>query len=298
MVDLIVVGGGPSGISCAIEAKRRGLSVILAEKENIGGAVKYARKIENFPPFNSISGKELSKKLQDYFINSKIDFLPFEVKEINWQQNKKFILEMKNGKKVEAKSIYLATGQEDFIPEEYSSFVHLIKTPKSILQARQHSREILIYGGGDVAFDVALSLTDLQCNVMIACRSYIKAKNILQKEAKAKGIKILENFIVQNIRKEDNKIKVSLRNETRTIESIFDDVVFAVGKKPFMPKINLSLDVNLKKLIPSTIFHLNQIGIFLGGDLIRDKNRNVGVAVGDGITATFNINLFLKGKRI
>ncbi len=293
MVDLFVVGGGPSGISCAVEAKRLGFSVLLAEKENIGGTIKYARKIENFPPFTGVSGKELSQKFADFFSESHIEYIPIEVIEINFQ-NETFLAMLQNGRKVEAKSVYLATGQEDFIPSEYSSFAHLIKTPKCILDSKIHSKEILIYGGGDVAFDVALSLADLQCYLTVACRSKIKAKDLLQKEAEVKGIEILENFFVQNIQEKGNKKKVVLKKRKKSIELLCDEVVFAVGKKPSLPEINLPF--NFKEFTTSTIRKLNKIGIFCGGDLIRGRNRNVGIAVGDGIAAAFNINLFLKGK--
>ena len=63
--DIIVIGGGPAGLTAAIYARRAGKSVLVLEKENFGGQIAGSPKVENFPGFASISGAELSQRLYD-----------------------------------------------------------------------------------------------------------------------------------------------------------------------------------------------------------------------------------------
>ena len=82
MVDVVIVGGGVAGISSAIESQRRGMKNILIEKNELGGTLDLARKIENFPPLLAISGKELKKKFNNFFTFNGLNFLRDEVVEI------------------------------------------------------------------------------------------------------------------------------------------------------------------------------------------------------------------------
>ena len=63
MYDIIVIGGGPAGLTAAIYARRAGKSVLIFEKDGFGGQMTHSPKIENYPGYNEISGLELSDKM-------------------------------------------------------------------------------------------------------------------------------------------------------------------------------------------------------------------------------------------
>jgi len=294
MFDLIVVGGGAAGISCANEAKRLGLNAVIIEKNQLGGSVKYARKINNFPPFPSISGKALFEKFKKFAEKSNLCVIFDEVEQVSFYGNL-FQTKNKSGKCFEGRSVFIATGQIDYIKEEYSSFKGLIKKSEDALLENYAGRTIIVYGGGDVAFDIALSLSDSNAKTMVICRSEPKAKPVLLKEAYGKKIEILPHCPIKHIQKFKDKKIVSLNKRGSTTEILCDEVVFATGKKPQLPKLNLPFEV--ENFDQSTLQTLSKIGVFLGGDIIRGRNRNVGVAVGDGLTAAFNVFNFLKGEK-
>ncbi|MCX7829680.1 MAG: NAD(P)/FAD-dependent oxidoreductase [Acidobacteria bacterium] len=294
MFDIIVIGGGPAGISCAKEAERLGLKVAIIEKSHLGGSVRYARKIENFPPFLSVSGIELSNSFEDFISKSRIKILMDEVLEISLCGSL-LLLKTKKLKTIKSKSVFVATGQIDMIPKEYICFEDLIMKSKDIVSMDCDGKEIIVYGGGDVAFDNSMSLSDRNAKVTIVCKSIVKAKPILKKEAKEKGIKVIENCIITDIKKFNFRKSVAVKKGSRKIKKICDAVVFATGKAPLLPEFNLPIKIG--RLDNNNLEKLSKYGIFLGGDVIRGKNRNVAVAVGDGITAAFCANNFLKGEK-
>ena len=112
MYDVIVIGSGPAGITAAIYAKRRNLSILVISKGN--GALQKAEKIDNYYGFeNGISGKELYENGIKQAKNLGIDFIEDEV--INIEYINQFTVETVNSK-YEAKAVILATGVSRNIP--------------------------------------------------------------------------------------------------------------------------------------------------------------------------------------
>lgn len=294
MFDLIVVGGGPAGISCANEAKRLGLDVVLIEKNELGGSIKFAKNIENYPPFSSISGKVLFLKFRKFAEKSGFSVIYDEIEEVSLCGNF-FQTKSKSKNCFKSRSIFIATGQTDYIPEEYSSFKDLIIKSEEALLKNFSGSIVIVYGGGDVAFDTALSLSATNTKTIVICRNEPKAKLVLQEEAKKRKIRILRKGPIKNIQKLKDKKVVFIGEGLKVKKILCDEVVFATGKTLELPKLKLPFEIKI--FDHSTLQNLSKIGIFLGGDLIRGRNRNVGVAVGDGITAAFNVLSFLRGER-
>ena len=74
MVDVLIIGGGPAGLTAAIYAKRSGKSVLLLEKESFGGQIASSPRVENFPTIKSISGLELIDRMVEQVTELDVDF--------------------------------------------------------------------------------------------------------------------------------------------------------------------------------------------------------------------------------
>ena len=83
MLDIIIVGAGPAGLTAAIYARRAGKSVMILEKESFGGQIVYSPKIENYPGFLELSGSEFGEKLVDQAIHHGAEIELDEVTEIH-----------------------------------------------------------------------------------------------------------------------------------------------------------------------------------------------------------------------
>ena len=86
MYDIVVVGGGPAGLTAALYALRAGKRVLIIEKNGFGGQMTFSPKIENYPGYASISGSELADKMVDQVLGQGADVAVEEVKYINLNQ--------------------------------------------------------------------------------------------------------------------------------------------------------------------------------------------------------------------
>lgn len=285
MFELIVVGGGPSGITCAIEAKRYGIEPLLIEKNILGGSLWCARKIENYPPFNQIDGEKLALKFKNLLTKRKIIFYKEEATEIAFK-NGLWEIKTSNEKIYQSKTIYVAIGQKEIIPDKYLPFKNEISFPSSFPKNKKVKKAI-VFGGGDVGIDLSLKLLENGIETAIFCR-VLKAKKALVDEALKTRLKIYEGFILQKIqKKKSNKKAIFISNEGKKIEIEYELLYFALGKKP-----DFSIFKDKKHIKNS-----EEKGLFLGGDLINQRIRNVGVAVGDGIKGAFKIFEFLRREK-
>jgi len=236
MVDVVIVGGGVAGISSAIESQRRGLKTILIEKNELGGTLDLARKIENLPPLLAISGKELKKKFKNFFILNKLNFLKDEVVEIILEKPIKIMTA--SNKTIVSKCAIIATGQKDIMKKEYIDYNKFINSLSSLNCLKFKEKKVIVFGGGDVAFDTALNISERGGNVKLFARSFFKAKKILIDEAKKGGISLKENMAIKSIKKEPGeKTSVYFEGMNHSIKNeYFDFLFFASGENPLCRK--------------------------------------------------------------
>ena len=109
MHDIIVVGGGPAGMTAALYALRNGKSVLVIEKEGFGGQVMLSPKIENYPGFPQISGMELADHMMDQIIGQGADIEIEKVTGISSNGDLK-VVSTEEGGAYEAKAVVIATG--------------------------------------------------------------------------------------------------------------------------------------------------------------------------------------------
>ena len=111
MYDVIIIGGGPAGLTAGIYAKRANMKALILEEKNIGGKIINASKIENYPGIESISGYDFSISLYNQVKALDIEIKMEKAIKIEESKNKKIIYTNKN--KYETKSIIIAIGSKD-----------------------------------------------------------------------------------------------------------------------------------------------------------------------------------------
>lgn len=294
--ELFIIGAGPAGISAAIEAARLGISTAVIEKNRVGGTVWCARRIDNFPPLSSISGKALGTMFQKRFDRAGIEPIPGEVKEIAAGIESGFDLMTGAGQKLEARAVLLAIGQVNRIPEELVPFGGHIGSPGGMYPSG--GNEVVVYGGGDAAFDQALLFSDKKCGVRIFCRSVPKAKAALLREARLRGIPVNEGFVLESAAKSGAATEASFRGPdgNRTVVSC-SCLLAALGKTAPDLKICGRFLPDLLKEGVRESGELAVRGVFAAGDVRRGRARNVAAAVSDGIMSANGALAYLKGVR-
>ena len=168
MYDIIIIGGGPAGLTAAVYARRAGKSVLVIEKETFGGQITFSPKVENIPGFVSLTGNEFAEKLIEQAMAQGADIEMSEV--LSVKDNGKTKTVVTDGGEFEATAVILATGarhrllglegEEELIGEGIS-FCAVCDG------AFYEGKTVGVVGGGNSALQEALLLSELAEKVYV-----------------------------------------------------------------------------------------------------------------------------------
>ncbi len=279
--NIIIIGAGISGISCALQLNRYNIDFLIFEKNNIGGLINNANCIKNYPGFNEISGIDLSKKLNTQLKKNRIKIIKEEILSVKYVNNHFILKSNKNTYK--CNYLICATGTIPKKPLQYKNFDRKIKNRIffDILKLRKcKNKNILIIGAGDIAFDYALSLSRYN-NIMIFNRgNKIKALKQLENEVNnTKNIQYYKNTKLHSLKLKNNKLLIS---DNQNNQYTFDYIVYAIGRQKNTLSF-LKIDNNTKKLL------LKNKKLFFIGDLKRENFKQLTIASGDGTLLAMKI---------
>lgn len=288
-VDLVIVGGGPAGLTAGIYAARSGLRSIVLEKNIVGGQVTITPIVENWPGFQRIPGKQL----MDMITVQAQNYVPIlEGEEV---------IEIKVGKAIEAftrrnhfiaKALVLATGATQRklkVPGEdqfYGRGVSYCATCDGYLFK---DKQVIVVGGGNTALTDALYLKNLGAKVTLVLRGEkFRAEKALQDSVIKEKIPIIWNSIVEEITGNNNVTGVKIKNiKEKNVKQIKIDAVFiAIG---ISPNNKLASDIGLKLdeagfIVTDRNCRTNIPRIYGAGDITGGIQQIV-TAVGSGATA-------------
>lgn len=282
-----IVGGGPAGASVAIYLKRVGIDPLLFERKRIGGLLINANLIENYPGFpEGISGKSLVDKIERQLKNIGVRVIQEEVtgteaSESGFRVNTAkdhFLadfLVMATGTR--PKPIELK-GQETLLGKRI--FYELTDLPSN-----SSEKHFLVIGGGDAAFDYALSLAAKGSRADILFKSgEPRCISLLKERAKSESnIGLFPRTIPEVVHWDGEHMTFDCRRDDETVQLRGDYAIIACGREPEMATL---------PEMPGNISGPGEhqlANLFLIGDLMRGKHRQVGIAVGDGIAAAMKI---------
>ena len=292
MHDIIIVGGGPAGLTAAIYGLRAGKSVLVIEKNGFGGQIAYSPKVENIPGTMQISGAEFADHLTEQVMALGADVELENV--ISVEPGEIFTVKTEEGSAFEGKTVILALGvkhrmlgleQEEELVGSGISFCAVCDG------AFYTGQDVAMIGGGNSALQEALLLADV-------CRSVTIVQNLAfftgeQKLAEAlaqkDNVKVLFSTVVSAYETEKGKlVGLKLHNDATGEDSAIkvDGAFLAVGlmpeNEPFAALENLNAwgyfdtDESCETKTP---------GLFVAGDCRSKRIRQVVTASADGAIA-------------
>lgn len=289
MVDLIIIGGGPAGLTAGLYAARSGLQTIVIEKETIGGQVSITPIVENWPGFSSIPGK----KLMDMISTQVKEYVPLiQGEEIREIKIGRYIEALSTKRRYLGKALIMATGathRKLGIPGEeeyYGRGVSYCATCDGYLFKDQ---QVIIIGGGNTALTDALYLKNLGAHVHIIHRGdHFSAEQHLIDSVSRELIPIQWNTIATKINGDDMVTSIDVMNtsigkkEKEDVHAVF----IAVGEEPnniLADQIGIELDeygfVKIDRFGRTNIPRIYAAGDLTGGV------RQIVTAVSEGATA-------------
>jgi thioredoxin reductase (NADPH) len=283
--DVIIIGAGPAGMSCAVQLKRCGIKSLVLDKYNKGGLLKYANLIENYPGFpGGIKGTDLVKKFREQFKREKLSCLVQEVVDLKYRRG---LFEVKTVKdSYRAKYLVIACGTK---PKRFRGFDIDESVSGQVFYGisgltNKKNRKIVIIGAGDLAFDYALNLGKMNEVTILNRSATLRCIPLLHERAgKLKNFRYYGNApLLKAERYGRGKLRISYTTGQGHDFLIADYLVFAIGREPALDLIDDEFKKEIKLLKRTGRLHII-------GDAANKLYRQTAIASGDGIKAAMRI---------
>ena len=298
--EVIIIGGGPAGLSAGIYAARARLNALLIEKGVAGGQILNTELVENYPGFpEGISGYDLTQLMYQQATKFGLEILTAEVTGVELKGGQK-VIKTSEGDFV-TKTLIIASGSEwaKLGVSGEKEFTGKGVSYCAICDAAFFTDQtVALVGGGNAAIAEALQLTKFASKVIVIHRrDQLRATRIVQEKAFAEPkIEFLWNTVVVGIEGKDVVERLRLRNVSSGEESTLQiaGIFIAVGLRPNTEYLNsaLPLDAN-GHVITNEKMETEVPGIFAAGDVRSNSIRQVIAAVGDGATAAIYAERFI-----
>ena len=297
--DLVIIGGGPAGLTAAIYGGRMGLTAAVFENKGFGGLAGTAPKIENYPGFNSINGLELTEKMKEQAENWGATLFYDEVSTIDPKE----MTITTYGKEIKAKAIIIATGSKHLplgLPNEFELVGNGISYCATCDGPLFRDQEVAAVGGGNAAGLEVIYLSNVAKKVYLIHRRHcMRAEACIADEVDSlENVVPLYNCTIEEAITKDDKLgALKVKNlETGEISIINVNALFiAIGIEPqsaLAEKAGIELDDD-SFIKVNRDQETNYPGVYAAGD-VTGGIRQVTTAVGEGTTAAMNAYLFIK----
>ena len=300
--EVIIIGGGPAGLTAGLYTSRAGLESLLMERGIVGGQIINATLVENYPGFpQGISGAELGSLMHQQAVKYGLEIMTAEVTGI--AQGQPYNISTTEGD-FEATAIIIAAGSEYRklgVRGEERLLGHGVSYCATCDGFFFRDQEVAVVGGGDTAITDALELTRHVKKVyVIHRRDQLRAGQVLQQRAFAEpklefiwstvveevlGDKVLEELKLQNVK--------TSQHSTLKVAGVFVAVGLMPNSRSFFNIVDLD---DAGYIVTEETMATSTPGIFAAGDIRRNSPRQIGAAVGDGVTAAMSAFKYVQGE--
>ncbi len=300
--DVVIIGGGPAGLTAGIYTSRARLKTLLVESYSVACQAVTTDHIENYPGFpDGINGFELIEKFKKQAEKFGAEFIVSEVKGI--RENSPSWEIVTDDKSYTSRTIIIASGARPKsldIPGEDKFRGKGVSYCATCDGALFKNKEVVVAGGGDTALEEAIFLTRFAKKVtVIHRRSALRGTKILQERAFGnKKIEFVWDAVISEILGETKVSAVKVKNVKTGLEKDLscDGVFIFVGYVPNTAFLKGLLPLDQSGYIIADDNCLtSKVGIFACGDCRKKLLRQVVTAAGDGATAAFACQHYLGG---
>jgi thioredoxin reductase (NADPH) len=302
--EVIIIGGGPAGLTAGLYTSRSRLRTLLIESSIFGGQITTTELIENYPGFpQGITGAELGQLMEEQARRFGLEMVNQEVLEVRLEGEKKVVRTHEADYDGEALIVSSGTeyrrlgilGEEEFVGKGVSFCA-------TCDGAFFQDSRIVVVGGGDSALTEALFLTKFAKEVtIIHRRDALRATKIYQERTFANPkIKFLWNSVMQEIKGDKMVQSILVRNvKTGEVKEFETEGVFLfvgiVPRTQFLKGVVQMDDGGY--ILTNEDCETSVKGIFAAGDCRKKLLRQITTAVGDGATAAFAAEKYLEEKK-
>lgn len=289
MHDIIVIGAGPAGLTACLYALRSGKSVLVFEKETIGGQIATSPKVENYPSIKQISGMELATNMFDQVMELGVDFEYDEI--ISVEKNEDIFTVKTSTDSFESKAVIIATGVKHRklnLPNEEELIGAGISYCATCDGPFFKNQYVAVIGDGNSAFQYALLLANY-CSKVTICTLFdwfLADKALVDKAKSLPNINIITDVsTIEYLVKDDNLSGLKFKNlKTEEISTLDVQGCFiAIGQIPDNKIFANLVDLDEQGFIIANESCLTKTeGLYVCGDCRTKDVRQVTTAAADG----------------
>ena len=303
--DLIIVGGGPTGLTTAIYAARDGYDVLVIERSGLGGQAGITERLDNYPGFpEGVTGAEFAERIIEQAKRYGVELLSAQnVVKVGNDEDAHFV-ETKAGNRYRGNAVLIATGstykrlgvpgEDDYI----GAGIHFCATCDGPFYK---GREVAVIGGGNSAVEEAAFLTRFSPKVTLLARgSQLNANKIAADKAlNSPDMEVRFNAEVVEFKGKEHHLDtvVYKNNETGEIDELHVPGVFVfIGLSPNSERFKDIARLDAQGFIMTGIdFQTSTEGIFAAGDVRSGSTKQLVSAAGEGAAAALAIREHLRG---
>lgn len=297
--DIVVIGGGPAGMTAALYALRNEKKVLILEKEGFGGQIATSPRLENYPTIESISGSEWSDRLFEQITNLGAEFELEEVESIEKIDNV-FHIKTNYGEH-EALAVIIANGvkprkmglpNEDDLVGKGVSYCAVCDGPF------YKGEEIYLIGDANTALQYALLLSGYCPKVhMLTLFDKLFGDSILiNRVLQAENIDIRHNLALQKLVETNGELSSVELEDTISKEKVVyqtNNVFIAIGQVPQNKFLEGLIDLDHGFIVTDELMNTKVPGLFAAGDTRKKENKQVITACNDGAVAAMSAVKYL-----
>ena len=301
LYDLIIIGGGPAGITAGIYATRQKLNTLLITKSFGGQIARKAVGIENYPGFEEVSGLDLIGKFEKQLRKHKIDIERDGVRKVK-KDGKKFLIQTTSKNTFEGKTVIIASGADPRpleIPGEKKFIGRGVSYCTTCDGPLFANKTVVVVGGGNSAFEAAVFLTNWVKKIYILEHALkVRADEESQEKARKTGkIEVITSTTLKKVQGKNFVDSVLYENnKTKKITSLKVDGIFVeIGSQPATSFVKGLVDFNEKDeiVIDLKTMQTKTPGLFAAGDVSSVFFKQIVIAAGEGAKAALAVSNYL-----
>ncbi len=299
--DVVIIGGGPAGLTAGLYISRAGLKSLIVERGGFGGQMVNARLVENYPGFpDGIAGLELGSLMQEQALRYGLQTMFAEVTDLTPGPTHRISSSEGN---LEARAVIIAAGSQYRrlnVPGEKEFLGRGVSYCATCDGFFFRDQRVAVVGGGDTAIADALELAEITGEVyVIHRRDQLRAGHVLQQRAmNHPKLRFIWDTVVVEVAGDQMVNGLKLRNvktgeqDRLAINGVFVAVGIVPNSRPFAGILEtdgaraIAVDENLSTSVP---------GVYAAGDIRQNSPRQIASAVGDGVIAALSAARYIQG---
>lgn len=296
MHDVIIIGGGPAGMTAAVYAVRKKMDILLITKD-FGGQLMWTREIENYMGFQYITGPELITKFEEQVKQFPVNIKYEEVERLTRAADGTFVVHGSESSH-QGKTVIVASGKRPRrlnVPreEEFTGRgVGYCATCDGPLYA---GKEVAVVGGGNSGVQAAIELCAIADKVHLVVRSDYRADPVVvEKLAGCSNVAVLKGYQAKSIAGDQTVEKFVVASDDSTQELAVQGVFIEIGLDPNSEFARDAVKLNsYQEIVVDCRARTNVPGLFAAGDVTSGPDKQIIVAAGDGAKAALGAYEYL-----